>query len=83
MKRPTRVELDLEVDVGYVYYEHEEFDHSERVVDGVNVDYGASGDVLGIELLVISAGSIASATEFAHSRGLAFPTHLGEAFIAA
>ena len=79
MKNPIGIEIDLEFHVAYVRY-HEIPDgavtRSDRVSEEVVIDYGAANDILGIELLATDDASLAKATDFAHSHGLAFPRHL-------
>lgn len=82
MRNPIAVRIDLEARAGYVYYRDIApggVKRTERAADGVHVDYGAAGELLGIEMLGLDEGVLAAARHFAEEHGLAFPPNLAGA----
>lgn len=76
MKLPTSVEVDLEHQLGYVYYV-EDSEVAETVdvwQEGrVAADLDAAGDVIGIEVLGLESETLEHAQKYAADRGLALP----------
>lgn len=77
---PIEVAADPQFDVAYVRYrtipEGEHVTRSQREGEGVQVDFDAQSQVLGIELLDFDSETIGIARRFADRNGLLFPKTL-------
>ncbi len=80
MHDPIAVNLDREVQAGYVRYRRlapgERVARTQRFGDDVNVDYNGANDVLGIEILAFDKPTLDVARAVATKHGLAFPPNL-------
>lgn len=80
MQEPIQFRMDYEVVAGYLRYRPlpagERVARTQRVSDDVHVDFNASGEILGIELLSFDATALGAAKAFAYAHGLSFPRDL-------
>jgi len=77
MLQPLSLEVDYEVDAGYVSYRElppgEHVARTARVSQDVIIDYNGAGEILGIELLAFDEPALSVARAFADANALAFP----------
>jgi uncharacterized protein YuzE len=80
MNPPLELRIDFEAGAGYVEYRRlkrgQRVARTERLSDDVFVDYNASSDVLGIEVLAFDAAALGVAKRFARTHKLEFPPRL-------
>jgi uncharacterized protein YuzE len=84
LKQFIGLRCDLAVHAGYIRYRsvpEGEHANSKRVSEDVVADYGANGQLLGIELLALDDAAMSQARSFAAANDLAFPRDLGGALI--
>jgi hypothetical protein len=86
MLPPITIHADLEAGAYEVTYRRlpsgKFIDHDERIAPGVTAGIGPRGQVIGIELLDLEAGTLIAAREYAAAHGLGFPQNLPGVLVA-